>query len=166
MIKLPQGGLIGLVGIVGGLVIVTGQPAVAAGATVVRSEISAGAFVPCALGGAGEDVLVEGTVHTVVRTSTDGSGGTHVLVRANYDSLSGTGLTSGTSYRAVATEGSTSHNFEPFVGAPYNITGTRHVRFIGRGSASDFTVIDRFHVTVNARDEITVQHQDIRITCD
>jgi hypothetical protein len=157
---------IGLAGVTAALIFVAAQPVNAAdAATVTRSDLSAGVFVSCALGGVGEDVLVAGTITTVLRTSTDASGGTHFVLRANYDSLSGTGLTSGTRYRAVATEGDTTHNFDPFVGPPYSFTSTRHVRFVGQGPDNDFTVIDTSHVTVNANDEVTVIHDDIRVDC-
>ena len=157
---------IGLAGLAAGVLAVAGMPAAAAaGATVVRSEISAGATVPCALGGAGEEVFVEGTVHTVVQQRTDAAGGTHFVLHANYDSLVGTGLTSGTVYHAVATENATSHNFDPFVGPPYSFTNTQHVRFIGRGPGNDFIIAFTAHVTVNAQDVVTAEHVDFRVEC-
>lgn len=157
---------IGLAGIVAGLLAVTGQaPAAAEGATVVRTELSAAATVPCALGGLGEEVLVEGTIHTVVFQSTDASGGTHFVLRANYDSLVGTGLTSGTMYHAVATEGTSSYDFDPFVGPPYLFTNTRHVRFVGQGPNNDFSITETVHVTVNAEDQVTAEHSSFEVHC-
>lgn len=157
---------IGLAAIVAGLLAVIGQtPAAAEGATVVRTELSASATVPCALGGLGEEVVVEGTVLTVLLQTTDASGGTHFVLRASYDSLVGTGLTSGTVYHAVATEGTTSYDFDPFVGPPYNLTDTEHVRFVGRGPDNDFSVTTTIHFTVNAEDEVTAEVQDLRIDC-
>ena len=166
MISSTRAKRIGLAGLAAGLLAIAGQPAAGAtGATVVRSEISAAATVPCALGGAGEEVLVEGTVLTVVQQQTDAAGGTHFVLHANYDSLVGTGLTSGTVYHAVATEGATSHNFDPFVGPPYSFTDTRHVRFIASGPGNDFVIAETVHVTVNAQDVVTAEHQDFRVDC-
>jgi hypothetical protein len=139
--------------------------AAADGATVTRSTISARTFVPCALGGAGEEVLVSGTVTTVVVESTDASGGTHFVLRSNYNSLAGTGLTSGTRYHAVATEGSSSHNFEPFAGPPYTFTFTEHVRFVGAGPGNDLTLTFSNHFTVNANDELTVNRVVQSVSC-
>jgi hypothetical protein len=139
--------------------------AAAAGATVTRSPISASTFVPCALGGAGEQVLVQGTITTVLMTSTDAAGGTHFVLRSNYDSLVGSGQTSGTLYHAVATEGSLSHNFDPFTGPPYNFTFTEHVRFVGAGPGNDFTVTVLNHVTVNANDEVTADRSVLSVSC-
>jgi len=157
---------LGLAAIVAGLLAVTGQaPAAAEGATVVRMGLSAAATVPCALGGLGEEVLVEGTALLVVFQSTDASGGTHFVLRANYDSLVGTGLTSGTIYHAVATEGTSSYNFDPFVGPPYLFTNTRHVRFVGQGPDNDFSIRETVHVTVNAEDEVTAEHVSFEIDC-
>lgn len=165
MINTTRAKWIGLAGLAAGLFAMTGQAAAADGATVVRSEISAVAQVPCALGGAGEEVLVEGTVLTVVRQQTDAAGGTHFVLHANYDSLVGTGLTSGTVYHAVATEGATSYDFDPFVGPPYSFTNTRHVRFIGRGPDNDFIIAESVHVTVNAEGVVTADHQDFQVDC-
>jgi hypothetical protein len=157
---------IGLAGILAGLLAVTGQvPAAADGATVVRTELSAAATVPCALGGVGEEVVVAGSVLTVLLQTTDASGGTHFVLRANYDSLVGSGLTSGTVYHAVATEGTSSYDFDPFVGPPYSLTHTQHVRFIGRGPDNDFSVTTTIHFTVNAKGEVTAEVQDLRIDC-
>jgi hypothetical protein len=101
----------------------------------------------------------------VVQQETDAAGGTHFVLHANYDSLVGTGLTSGTVYHAVATEGATSHNFDPFVGPPYSFTNTRHVRFIGAGPDNDFIIAETVHVTVNAEDVVTAEHQDFQVDC-
>ena len=139
--------------------------AAADGATVTRSPIAASAFVPCALGGAGEQVLVQGTITTVLVASTDAAGGTHFVLRSNYHSLAGTGQTSGTLYHAVATEGSSSHNFEPFAGPPYTFTDTEHVRFVGAGPGNDFTVMFSDHVTVNANDELTANRSVLSVSC-
>jgi hypothetical protein len=139
--------------------------AVADSATVTRSPISASAFVPCALGGAGEQVVVQGTVKTVIVANTDAAGGTHFVLRSNYDSLVGSGQTSGTLYHAVATEGSSSYNFEPFVGPPYNFTFTEHVRFVGAGPGNDFSVTFNNHSTVNANDELTANRSVLSVSC-
>jgi hypothetical protein len=157
---------IGVAALAAGVLAVAGMPAaVADGATVVRSELSAFATVPCALGGVGEEVLVEGTALTVVRQESDAAGGTHFVLHTNYDSLVGTGLTSGTTYHAVATENETSHNFQPFVGPPYSFTFTQHVRFIGQGPGNDFIIADTAHVTVNAEGVATAEHEDFRVDC-
>ncbi|HEY6745429.1 MAG TPA: hypothetical protein VI357_06875 [Mycobacteriales bacterium] len=157
---------IGLAGVVAGLLAVVGQvPAAADGATVVRFSLSAAATVPCALGGLGEEVLVEGTAHVVVFQSTDANGGTHFVLRANYDSLVGTGLTSGTTYHAVATEGTSTYDFDPFVGPPYLLTNTRQVRFVGQGPDNDFSIRETVHVTVNAQGEVSAEHSSFEINC-
>jgi hypothetical protein len=109
--------------------------------------------------------MVEGTVLTVVQQQTDPAGGTHFVLHANYDSLVGTGLTSGTVYHAVATEGTTSYDFDPFVGPPYSFTDTRHVRFIGAGLGNDFIIAETVHLTVDAQGVVTAEHQDFRVDC-
>jgi hypothetical protein len=165
-VKLSRIAHVGLALLAGALVVMTSQPATAAeGATVTRVDLGAATQVSCALGGAGEEVVVQGTIHTVLIQTTDSAGGTHFVLRVNYSGMTGTGLTSGTIYRAVATEGSTSHDFDPFVGPPYSFTSTTHVRFVGRGPGNDFTVVSLIHVTVNAQDQVTAELQELRVDC-
>ena len=166
MVSSTRARQIGLAGIVAGLLAVTGQvPAAAEGATVVRADLSVATFVPCALGGVGEEVLVEGTGVFVVFQSTDASGGTHFVLRATFGAAVGTGLTSGTIYHAVGTEGTSSYDFDPFVGPPYLLTNTRHVRFVGQGPDNDFSIRETVHVTVNAEGGVTAEHISFEVDC-
>ena len=166
MISSMRAKRIGLVGLAAGLLAVAGMPAaVAAGATVLHLPVSTAVQIPCALGGAGEEVLFEGTGTLVVRQETDAAGGTHFVLHSNFGNVVGTGLTSGTVYRAMTVEGETSHNFAPFVGPPYSFTATRHARFIGPGPDNDFIIAQTFHVTVNAQDVVTAEHLDFQVDC-
>jgi len=124
--------------------------------------LSASAFVPCALGGQGEEVLVSGTAHIVVVTTTDAQGQPHVIATGNYQGLQGTGLTSGDRYIGVAAENQIS-NFEPL--APWVVTMTQTVQFIGQGPDNNFMVKFLHHLTVDATGTVTVSKAELQIEC-
>jgi|SRR5829696_2136856 len=124
--------------------------------------LSASAFVPCALGGQGEEVLVSGTAHIVVVTTTDAQGQPHVIATANYQGLQGTGLTSGDRYVGVAA-GNQIFNFEPL--APWVVTTTQTVQFIGQGPDNNFMVKFLSHLTVDATGTVTVSKAELQIEC-
>ena len=130
--------------------------------TNIRFPLSASAFVPCALGGQGEEVLVSGTAHMVVVTTIDAQGQPHVIVTTNYDGLQGTGLTSGDKYVGVAAENQIS-NFEPL--APWIVTMTQTVQFVGQGPNNNFMVKFLFHLTVDATGKVTVSKAELQIEC-
>jgi len=130
--------------------------------TNTRFPLSAFAFVPCALGGQGEEVLVSGTAHIVVVTTTDAQGQTHVIVTANYQGLHGTGLTSGDRYVGVAAENQI-FNFEPL--APWIVTVTQTVQFVGQGPDNNFIVKSFLHLTVDATGKVAVSKAELQIVC-
>lgn len=147
------------------ILIASGQGAHAGiGATSTSFPISASATLACANGGAGDTVIVSGTAHEVVRQQVDANGGAHFLVRLNYEGLRGTSA-SGSTYVGVAHEVFTSHNFDPFVGPPYNFTFNEQVSFIGQGNAPSFTSKTVNHVTVDASGDVTSTVILSSVTC-
>ena len=142
----------------------TAAPALGQVTTNESFPIAVVAFVPCAAGGAGEEVVVSGTAHVVIEETIVSSGGTHFFLHVNYQGLTGVGE-SGTVYRGIGTESESFHNFEPFVGAPYGLTTTRNLQFLGRGPNNNFIVHGVSHVTINANDEVTSSFDVQRIEC-
>jgi hypothetical protein len=130
--------------------------------TNTRFPLSASAFVPCALGGQGEAVLVSGTAHIVVVTTTDAQGQPHVIVTVNYQGLQGRGLTSGDRYVGVAAENQIS-NFEPL--APWVVTMAQTVQFVGQGPDNNFMVKSLLHLTVDATGKVAAFKQELQIEC-
>jgi hypothetical protein len=133
--------------------------------TNIRFPVEVEAFVPCANDGAGETVLLSATVHSLVHQSTDEAGGTHFLVHDNLQGAGGRGVVTGDRYRGVSSSSTTSHNFDPFVGAPYGITFVQNTRFIGAGPGNNFTLLTRLHVTVNANDEVVRDFFEFTVKC-
>jgi hypothetical protein len=117
-------------------------------------------FVPCANGGAGEDVALSGSLHDLFHVTTDGSGGVHVKSHDNPQGVLGTGLTTGQKYQGT---GVTQNQFNLKVGE--QSTAINNFRIIGAGPGNNALVHDNFHVTVNANGVVTSFHDHFSVEC-
>jgi hypothetical protein len=116
-------------------------------------------FVPCANGGAGEDVLLSGTLHDLFHiTINDNS--LHVKTHDQPQGISGTGLVTGDKYQAT---GVTQDEFNTSFGAEE--TFINNFRIIGQGNGNNFLVHENFHVTINANGTVTALHDNFSIDC-
>jgi hypothetical protein len=104
----------------------------------------------------GEDVELSGTIHLVSQLQSDGSEVGHF----NFQGVSAVGLTSGTTYRASSVD-----NFHLAAPFPSDITSVRSLRLISRGPEDNLLVRFLFHITVNAKGEITAEVEDVSIKC-
>ena len=117
-------------------------------------------FVPCAAGGAGEEVHLTGKIHVVIHSTLDGAGGAHVKLHASDQGISGTGLTTGDKYQrtgATNIEFNAKVGFERSAGATFN--------WIGQGNGNNFLVHVLFHVTVNPDGSVTALVDKFSIEC-
>jgi hypothetical protein len=98
-------------------------------------------FVPCAAGGQGEWVTVEGAMHEHWTFHTDASGTSHASAHMNPQGLTGTGWTTGDRYNAVGNLRIV-HNYDDgrIVGGAQNRT-----TFVGRGNGVRFEMVLRTH---------------------
>ena len=117
-------------------------------------------FVPCANGGAGEEVALSGPIHDLFHLTFDGAGGVTLKVLDNRQNVSGTGLTTGTSYRGT---GGTQAGDNVKVGE--TLTNVNTFQVIGQGPGNNFLVHDNFHVTVNADGTVTADHDNFSVDC-
>ena len=117
-------------------------------------------FVPCANGGAGEDVLLTGTLHDVFHVTITSSGGFRLSASDNPQGVSGYGLTTGAQYQGT---GITRFNFGGRVGAEE--TDVNNFRMIGQGPGNNFMVHDNFHITINANGTVSSFHDNFSVTC-
>lgn len=117
-------------------------------------------FVPCANGGAGEDVALTGYIHDVFHVTLTPSGGFRVSVSDNPQGVSGVGLTTGAKYQGT---GITRDNFGGRVG--FEETFVNNFRIIGQGSGNNFLVHENFHITVNANGTVTSFHDNFSVEC-
>jgi hypothetical protein len=120
------------------------------------------AFVPCADGGAGELVQASGSLHVVITTVTDATGG--ILVRALFQpqGLVGVGLTTGDKYPATGGTQSTDRLGTPL---PAVITFINNFRFIGAGPDNNLLVHEELHVTINENGVVTVDDAKFSVAC-
>jgi hypothetical protein len=118
-------------------------------------------LVPCALDGAGELVLLEGSLHLVTHFTEDGAGGFHVMNEANPQGVSGTGLTSGDKYQGT---GVTRSNFNVH-GIPFNQTFVNNFRIIGEGPGNNLLIHQNVHITVNANGQVTAMVDNFSAEC-
>jgi hypothetical protein len=125
-----------------------------------RFPIDIFVFVPCANGGAGEDIELSGTLHDLFHVASDGAGGFHVRTLDNPQGVSGTGLTTGVKYQGT---GVTQDQFNAKAG--FEETFVNNFRIIGQGPGNNLLVHDNFHVTLNANGEITASHDNFSVTC-
>jgi len=117
-------------------------------------------FVPCANGGAGEEVALTGTIHDLFHIASDGRGGFHVKTHDNPQGVVGTGLSTGAKYQGT---GVTQSQFHLKVGE--QITEINNFRIIGQGPGNNATVHNNFHVTVNANGVVTSSHDHFTVQC-
>lgn len=123
--------------------------------------INIGVFIPCALNGAGEVVLLSGDLHALFHFTDDGSGGFHVMSEFNPQGVSGTGLTSGDKYQGT---GVTRFDFNAHA-LPFETTFINNFRIIGEGSGNNLLIHATFHITVNANGEVTAVVTNFSAEC-
>lgn len=117
-------------------------------------------FVPCAAGGAGEDVALSGTLHILFRTTFDNRGGFHTKFHFQPQGVSGTGLTTGDKYQATGVTQGTDNGKVGF-----ESTFVNNFRVIGQGPGNNFLVHENFHITFNANGEVTAFVDNFRVEC-
>ena len=137
-------------------------PLVSATTTITNERVpfSTVEFVSCANGGAGEEVVFEGTLHTLTRTTETSSGNFSITIHENPQGVKGTGQITGDTYQL-----SGSFNESHTVAA--GETGSLHLRFLvtGPGTDNNFHLRVSGHYTVNANGEVTVDFFDISAEC-
>jgi hypothetical protein len=116
-------------------------------------------FVPCANAGAGEDVLVEGTIHRVFH-ATETPNGLRLHIHENFQGVTGTGLTTGDTY-----QGAGNVNAHLHLAPGVTETFERQFLLVGPGPDNNLRVRESHHLTVNANGELTTVRDDITVEC-
>jgi len=117
-------------------------------------------FIPCAAGGAGENVHVTGEIHDLLHITLDGRGGFHLEAHQNAQGVRGTGLTTGDKYQVT---GMFHFSSNGKVGLEETLVNNLH--FIGKGSGSNFLLHQTYHITVNANGTVTAFVDNFRVEC-
>jgi hypothetical protein len=119
-------------------------------------------FIPCANGGAGEDVHLTGYLHIVTSLTINGN---NVRGKVHYQpqGIKGVGDVTGDKYNAT---GVTQDEFKgSLVNGQYEETSVNNFRIIGQGNGNNYLVHEVFHVTVNANGVVRVLFDKLRVDC-
>jgi hypothetical protein len=119
-------------------------------------------FIPCAAGGAGENVEFFGTLHILFRYTLNKNGIYSLESEHNPNHLMGIGLSSGEKY--VGTGITQFHQITGKINEAY--TFTDNFRLIGQGPDNNFTVKETLHYTVNANGKMTVDVDNYSEECN
>jgi hypothetical protein len=153
--------LVGLLGVVlGAMIPVAAQAAVEENISLPFDGFTV--FVPCANGGAGEDVVFTGNLHSLITFTINGNN-----VSGKYHSqpqgLSGVGTITGDKYQGTGvTEGTFKASFQ---NGQYQQTDVNNFRLIGQGKGNNYLVHSIFHFTINAKGEVTAFVDQVSVEC-
>ena len=127
-----------------------------------RTDVSLTVFVPCAADGAGEDVDLSGSLHTLITFTINGNN-VSGFFRFQPQGISGTGETTGEKYRGT---GVTQESFKTSLqDGQANSTFVNNFRIIGQGPGNNFLVHETLHFTINANGTTTVSHDNFSVAC-
>ncbi|MGH7588729.1 MAG: hypothetical protein ACRELU_09065 [Gemmatimonadota bacterium] len=119
-------------------------------------------FIPCANGGAGEDVQLTGFFHVVVHTTINGN---RFVSNFHFQpqGVSGEGLASGDKYQSTGVGDEKIRG--SFVNGQFSSTFIVNIGIIGQGSGNNAVLHERAHVTINANGEVTASFDNFSAEC-
>ena len=120
-------------------------------------------FIPCANGGAGEDVAITGTAKLKVVEFLDGNGGYHYRLSFQTLEYGGVGQTTGDVYRGVGGKERQNLYVGP-TGLPVSTNFTANYNY--HGPNNNFR--EKFHINLvyNANGELTANFYSLEIDCN
>ena len=120
-------------------------------------------LVPCANGGAGELVLLQGTLHIQQHITINGN---RVTIKSHFQpqGADGVGLTTGDSYNAVGVTQEV--DTLALTGGASEFTFINNFRLIGQGPDNNLQVHQTIHTTVNANGTVTSVVDNTSIECN
>jgi len=128
----------------------------------VRVPITLFVFVPCADGGAGELIQLEGDLHVLFHTTISSSGNLDSKFHFQPMGISGVGLTTGAKYQGT---GVTQDEFSSEGPFPITESSVNNFRMIGQGPGNNFAVHENTHITFNANGQVTVVVDNLKTEC-
>jgi hypothetical protein len=117
-------------------------------------------FVPCANGGAGENVEISGTLHILLHITINDN---RVNIKEHFQpqDASGVGEDTGDVYHAVGV----TQDQESFGAVSDEFTFINNFRIVGQGPGNNFQVHENVHITINANGDVTSVHDNLSATC-
>lgn len=140
-------------------------------APMVKAEVTANESiptdmivpVPCANGGAGEDVSLSGRLHMLMSQTENGNVTSYKFL-FQPQGMSGIGSITGDKYQATGvTQMEYGEQLAP--GQQLHQTFVNNFRVIGQGPDNNFVVHEVFHLTINANGEVSVQLDNLSVEC-
>lgn len=118
-------------------------------------------YVPCALGGQGEDLLLSGDLHILFHFTATPSGAYQYDSQYQPQGMSGVGSLSGTKYQATGM----TRDSGRFTALPYAFTYVNNFRMIGQGTGSNYLVHENVHATINPNGQMTAYVDNYSVEC-
>ena len=120
-------------------------------------------FIPCANGGAGELVLLQGTLHIQQHITINNNRAT---IKSHFQpqGADGVGLTTGDSYNAVGVTQEV--DTIALTGGATEFTFINNFRLIGQGPDNNLQVHQLVHVTINANGTVTNVIDNSSVECN
>ena len=120
-------------------------------------------LVPCANGGAGEIVLVEGTLHLQDHITINGNRA-NIKTHAQPQGATGVGLTTGDIYNATGV--TQEQDSIPNINGAFEFTFVNNFRLIGQGPDNNLQVHQTVHVTIDANGVVTTVIDNTSVDCN
>lgn len=120
-------------------------------------------FVPCANGGAGELVFLEGTLH-LQEHITINNNRANLKVHAQPQGVSGVGQITGDVYRGTGV--TQEQDSIALVNGASEFTFINNFRLIGPGPGNNLQTHQTVHLTINANGEVTAVVDNTNIDCN
>ena len=117
-------------------------------------------FIPCANGGAGEFVIISGSLHALFHVTFNDAGHATLTSHFNPQGISGVGQSTGSKYRGT---GVTRSDTTARIG--FQTTTINNFRIIGQGPGNNFLVHENFHFTINANGSLTAFFDHFNAEC-
>jgi hypothetical protein len=118
-------------------------------------------YIPCANGGAGEDVTLTGFINFIYQISWTDRGFT-LVYHDNAHQVTGTGVSSGESF--VGTGGTSGIVTASWVNSQWIGTTIGQLRIIGQNTS--FTITYKYHITVSRDGTVTVESEEETADCN
>jgi hypothetical protein len=120
-------------------------------------------LVPCANGGAGEIVLIEGTLH-IQQHVTINDNRANIKIHTQPQGASGVGLVTGDSYQGTGV--TQEQDSIPITNGAFEFSFVNNFRLIGQGTDNNLQVHQNVHVTVDANGVVTTVVDNLSVDCN
>ena len=119
-------------------------------------------LVPCANGGAGEVVLISGTLH-IQQHITINDNRANIKSHFQPQGAGGVGLTTGDTYNATGV--TQEQDSLPLTNEATEFTFINNFKIIGQGPDNNLLIHQTVHVTVNANGDVTTTVDNLSVEC-